>query len=256
LWVPAEHYISNNPTGYPNHRAPLRSFTLQNLDLNGDIIREIAVIDIFIKNDLMGMLYMSSLEESDSPIVSGDTLHLNDVETFPASLQSDVFDAGDLLVSLRNINTILVIDPESLQVKFISTGHVMRQHDPDFGRNDRITVFDNRSFTTADEAGPPASRIVEIDTISGKATTILDGNGSEPFFSATMGNHQRLPNGNILVVSTFEGRILEFTPGGDLAWRFDNRQADNRNVAIYNAMVLPRFMDEEFFNTKKQACTR
>jgi len=256
LWVAAEKYINSDPTGYPNHKAPLRSYVLQNLDISGKLLREIAMQDIFIKNDLMGILYLSSLQNTSPIIVSGDTLHLNDVEPFPASFQSDIFNPGDLLISLRNISTILVIDPATLKVKFLSIGRVMRQHDPDFGPHDKISVFDNRNFTTADVAGPPASRIVEIDAITGEAITILDGNGSEPFFTDIMGNHQRLPNGNLLVVSTHEGRVLEFTPDGAVAWRFDNRQADNRNLPIYNATVLPTSMDEDFFNTRGKACSK
>ena len=61
-------------------------------------------------------------------IVTGDTLHLNDVETFPSHLEEGVFKAGDIMLSLRNINTVLVFRDEDLKVTHINTGTVVRQH--------------------------------------------------------------------------------------------------------------------------------
>jgi len=252
LWVASEKYIEKDPTGYPNHNAPLRSWILQNLDLDGNVLREIDVIDIFVRSDLMGLLYNSTLING-SPLVSGDTLHLNDIESFPASLRSTVFNAGDLLISLRNINAVFVIDPESLQIKFRSIGGFVRQHDPDFGPNDRITVFDNKSYPSK-SSDLYSSRIVEIDATNGSTVSVLDGDGADPFYTEIMGTHQRLPNGNYLVTSSGEGRVMEFTSQGDLAWRFDNRQ-QGENLRVYAAMVLPPSMDKAFFKNKKKECT-
>jgi len=75
------------------------------------------------------------------------------------------------LISLRNISTILVIDAETKKVKFISIGRVMRQHDPDFIPGDKISVLDNRSFTSDEEFGAPMSRVVEFDARTGEVTT-------------------------------------------------------------------------------------
>jgi len=83
LWVSAEDYIEKDPTGYPDHLAPLRSWTLQQLTTNGEVLQTISVFDLLIDNDLEGLLYMSNLWNSNTE-VTGDTLHLNDVETFPA----------------------------------------------------------------------------------------------------------------------------------------------------------------------------
>ena len=252
LWVPAEVNIPNGPTGYPYHEAPLRSWTLQNIDLEGTILRTIPVIDIFLENDLEGLLYLSTRRNL-APIVRGDTLHLNDIETFPAAYESDIFNAGDLLISLRNINAILVVDPGSLEVKFLSIGHFVRQHDPDFLPGDRISVFDNRNITLAPEFPTAASRIVEISALDGSARTVLSGDGETPFFTEIMGKHQRLKNGNILVVSSGEGQVLEFSPDGRLAWRFGNRVGD-QDTRVYGARVLPPEMNEDFFEAQRATC--
>lgn len=254
IWVTAENFIGSGKTGYPRHKAPLRSWTVQNISLDGEILRTIPVIDIFLKNGLEGLLYMSSLRNG-APIVSGDTLHLNDVDTFPASMGSDIFNTGDLLLSFRNINTIMVVDAKSLKVKFLSVGRFARQHDPDFIAGDRISIFDNRNFTLAPEAGPPTSRIVEIDARNGEVTTVLDGSAEERFFTDIMGVHQRLENGNILVLPSGEGRVLEFSPDGRLVWRYDNK-VGKRNMRTYMAKVLPVNMDEAFFEQQTINCQK
>lgn len=69
-----------------------------------------------------------------------------------------------------------------------------------------------------------------------------------------MGVHQRLENGNILVVPSDEGRVLEFTADGRLVWRYDNRVAPNMNRRTYMAMVLPEHMDEAFFRERSKNC--
>jgi hypothetical protein len=253
LWVPAEKHIAAGLTGYPNHEAPLQSWTLQNISTHGEILQTIPVIDLFFQNDLQGLLYMSSLD-NEYVVVSADTLHLNDIETFPAGWKSDIFREGDILISLRNINTIMVIDATTKQVKFISTGRVMRHHDPDFMPGNKISVFDNHNISDPNNSWPTASRVVEIDAVSGDSTTVLAGDGDEPFFTRIMGDHQRLKNGNILVVPSGEGRVLEFTKDGDLVWRYDNRVAVTKNRRIYNAIVLPEKMDEAFFREKVSKC--
>jgi hypothetical protein len=198
-----------------------------------------------------------SSQNNTTPIVSDDTLHLNDVETFPSTFQSTVFEPGDLMISLRNINGLAVFDPDTLQIKFISAGRFTRQHDPDFMEGDRISVFDNRNFTMdSDILGePPASRVVEIDVLTGEATPALDAtNAEESFFTAIMGVHQRLNGGNILVTPSGEGRVLEFTADGRLAWRYENRIEEQRNGRITMATVLPETMDEAFFNKARASC--
>lgn len=253
LWVSGEFFLGSDPTGHPNHVAPLRSWTLQNIASDGEILRTIPVVDVFFENGMEGLLYLSDLGNN-APVVSGDTLHLNDIDVFPSDLSSTVFAPGDIMFSLRNINGVFVIDPEDLTLKFSSVGSVVRHHDPDFMPGDVVSVFDNRNFTLAPEAGPPRSRIVEIDAVTGEVETVLgQGTDEEPFFTEIMGNHQRLSNGNILVTSSGEGRLLEYTPDGRLAWQLVN-VVDDQKQRVMGAIVLPENQDETFFNRLTDAC--
>ncbi len=253
LWVTAERHIAKGETGYQNHIAPLRSWNIQKFSVEGKLLQEIEIIDILRKNNLDGLLFLSTLGSSDTK-VSGDTLHLNDVEEFPVGMQSSIFEPGDIMVSLRNINAIFVFDPESLKIKFLSIGHTLRHHDPDFLPGDKISIFDNHNLAPSTGPEPLESRIVEINASDGTAKVILRGEGKHRFFSTIMGVHQRLNNGNILLVSSDEGRVMEFTPEGNLAWHYDNRMDNRRNARVYNAILLPEHMDALFFENARNFC--
>lgn len=252
LWVSGEDRDAGLNSGFPNHDDPIRSWTLDNIDLDGKVLRSIPVIEVLLKNGLEGLLYLSSLRNG-APRVRGDTLHLNDVETFPAEFESEMFNPGDLLISLRNINAVMVLDPDTLEVKFLSIGGFVRQHDPDFLPGDKISVFDNFNHTMAPEFDQPYSRIVEIDARNGEMTSILDDESESLFFTEIMGQHQRLENGNILVVSSGEGRVLEYTADGRLAWRYENTIRGEK-MRIYGSKVLPPAFDEAFFKQRAASC--
>ncbi len=254
LWVAAERYITETPTGYQNHAAPLRSWTLQEIAEDGAVLQEISMIDVFLRNGLEGLLFMSTLANSRT-VVRGDTLHLNDVDIYPSDMPSSVFAPGDIMVSLRNINTIAVFAPETFEMKFISTGQVLRHHDPDFLPGDRISIFDNRNLVPSTEPIPPASRVIEVNARTGEASVALDGVGPDGFFTNIMGVHQRLPNGNILVTSSGEGRALEYLPDGQLAWRYANRLSETTNGRIFMTKLLPPEMDAAFFETRAAGCS-
>lgn len=256
VWVSAEDYLDENPVGVPNHEAPFRSWTLQQIALDGEILRTIPVVDVLYANGLDGLMYGSNLENA-RVTVSGDTLHLNDVESFPPDMTPGYFGPGDLAISLRNNHTVMVFDSETLEAKFVSTGEVLRQHDIDFLDGDTVSVFDNRH--------PPAkfrergSRVVEFDGETGDLRVALDGKlggETEHFFTHVMGVHERLPNGNILVVESDGGRLLEFTAQGELVWRYSNRWAadETKNLRIFGTKLLPAEMDADFFKERQAQC--
>ena len=251
VWVTAERYVETGETGYPNHKAPLRSWMLQKIGLDGEVLEDFEIIDILRKNDLYGLLFLSTLFKE--PHISGDALHLNDVDEFPSGMASEIFDPGDVMVSLRNINAIFVFDPATLQVKFLSIGRYVGQHDPDFLSGDRISVFDNRNRKPSAEEGARGGRIIEVDARTSTESVVLDGR--DRFFTALMGVHQRIANGNILVTSSGEGRAIEFSPDGAVVWIYRNKISDDRNGRIYMASLLPEHMNSAFFKQALDSCT-
>lgn len=54
-----------------------------------------------------------------------------------------------------------------------------------------------------------------------------------------MGKHERLPNGNWLIASAMEGRVIEATPAGKVVREFNNIIDANFNSVISSALFVP-----------------
>ena len=249
IWLTTENKTpSTEPSMYN-----VRDWTLQQVSLGGEVLREISVVDILKKNGLIGLLYLASLH-NESVAVRGDTLHLNDVEIFPEGYDSTVFAPGDIMFSLRNINAVFVVDPETLEIKFKSVGQVLRQHDPDFTPDGNITVFNNNNLQPTIGPDRGQSYILRIDTETNEIETLAGDREENRFFTDIMGTHQVLPNGNILVNSSGQGRVFEFSPEGDPLWRWSNLGTNGSNNRIYGVIGLPPEMDAAFFEEAVAAC--
>ncbi len=253
VWVPVERVFFEGQTPYIGHVAHLRANGLQQIGANGEFIKTIDLYDAFIDQELHGLLHVSR-QISSSGEATGDTMHVNDIEVFPEGVDSPLFNPGDLLVSARHLNAIFVIDPDSERIKWLHTGGFVRQHDPDFTDRGTITLLDNFGHFSRDQIGRRYSRIIEIDPVTKTQKTILGGDLERPFYTTITGSHEWLPNGNILVVASQEGRLLEYTPEGQLVWRYDSRRQPGENGRVYNTQFLPPHMDKAFFETAKRRC--
>jgi hypothetical protein len=202
----------------------------------GKVLREISIYDLLQRNNLHGLLYMSSIDNL-STQSTGDTLHVNDIEVFPKSMKSDIFKPGDIMVSMRNVNAILVFDPKTLVVKAITVGHFVRQHDPDFVDGSTITVFDNNNIQADPVHG--SSRIVQYSFKTGQQRILFEGDAAHPFYSNFLGKHQHLGNGNILVTEATRGRAFEINPEGQLVWEYRNVIGPNLVGMLSEAQRIP-----------------
>jgi hypothetical protein len=182
----------------------------------GEVVKRISVDDIVAANPTIDILQIKQDDDNwgngnprNKPEVWGyDPLHLNDVEELPAAYAGSFngFVAGDLLVSVRNLNLIFVLDPETLKVKWWHSGSWRRQHDPDWEPNGTISLLDNRMSRDY-------SRIVRITPFSDQVEVAFDGRTND-FYTRIRGNHQFTPAGNLLVASTQQGRAFEVDRDG------------------------------------------
>lgn len=142
----------------------------------------------------------------------GDVFHTNAVVPLNGG-------AG-LLVSVRNADTLAVIDRDSHKVTWAQTGPWRGQHDPSIVDGGRILVFDNRG------AGG-RSRLVEWDPVAGAITWSYTG-----FSSGILGAAQRLPNGDTLATESERGRAFEVTPAGEIVWEYWNPERSARDPKL------------------------
>lgn len=170
-----------------------------------------------------------------------DLFHPNDIEELEPELAPAFpgFAAGDLLLSFRNVNLVAVLDPDGPDLKWWSNGPWIQQHDPDFRPDGKITVFNNNS-------GHGRSEITVIDPLTGELSNELAAGGAR-FYSDSMGTHQNLPGGNVLITVPEEGRVLQVGPRGEMICEFNNSLADHAgtNAYVANAAWVP----PDFFNS-------
>jgi hypothetical protein len=221
LWVCSRKaYVERDPR-FPNREPPFEEDTILEVTPDGKVAAEWSVDDLLEANGFAGLRYLGTLENWSTQIeIEGDTLHLNDVEPFPETMEEGFFRRGDIMVSLRNINTVFVFNRNDGKIKFISTGRFVRQHDPDFMDGNRFSVFDNNNI--APKAHGQQSRIVIISAPDNTMEVFFEGNARVPFYTTIMGKHQWLPNGNLLITESVEGRAFEINHRGEVVWEYVN----------------------------------
>jgi len=177
-----------------------------------------------------------------------DPMHANNIELLDASIAGNfpMFEKGDLLISLRHPNAVLVLDGKSFKPKWDMQGVSIWQHDPDFLESGRIRIFDNQG--NVDKPGG-MSRLIDIDPADKSIVWEYTGTEQEPFFTLTRGSHQQLPNGNILITESRNGRLFEITAEGEVVWEYISEDYDGTSIGplswavSFNRKELP-FLDQ------------
>ena len=128
-------------------------------------------------------------------------------------------DEGKILVSFRNISTVIMIERASGNIVWeLGSPPLAQQHDPRPLPNGNVLIFDNGTH----RADNPAtfSRVIEVDPRSGEIVWEYIDQSLFEFFSPYISGAQRLPNGNTLICEGVHGRIFEVTRAGEVVWEY------------------------------------
>jgi hypothetical protein len=138
-----------------------------------------------------------------------DVLHTNCVQVLSQSRAPAFpqFKVGQILFSMKHLDTIGVLDPERRLVVWAARGPWKSQHDPQFLDNGHLLLFDNLG-------SPRASRVLEYDP----RTQGFPWSYRAAFVCPERGMSQRLPNGNTLIADTTGAQIVEVSAGGEIVW--------------------------------------
>lgn len=219
--IPAHHERAAADRRFPQVRPGPSGYFLEDTILrvrpDGSVAAEVSVLDVLYRSGWQALL----LANGGTSLRRNDPTHLNDAEVLRPELAAafPMFRAGDVMLSLRNLNTILVVDGASWRVKWAMTGPFLNQHDPDFLPNGHILLFDNRR-------GLGHSRILEIDPATREVVWSYQGTDAEPFYSEIRGAQQLLPNQDVLVADPDEGRAFEVARTGRIVWEYVNLVRD------------------------------
>jgi hypothetical protein len=167
----------------------------------------------------------------------GDWGHMNSAEEIPSNDYNDPrFKQGNIIVSFRNLNIIVIVDPTTGSIVWKSDNVTIGQHDVTMIKKGlsgagNLLIFDNGFSDIANNPGPiPGrfySRAAEMNPLDlSIVNEYNEGMSGLPlwwFFSPFVGSAQRLPNGNTLIDEGSDGRIFEVTPNGKIVWEWVNR---------------------------------
>jgi hypothetical protein len=169
----------------------------------------------------------------------GDIFHTNTLEVLDGRWQDvlPAFQEGNLLISILELDTIAVVDPEREEVVWALSGLTRKQHQPTLVEEGRLLVFDNLG------PGGKRSRVLELDPRTQGITWSYGGGEDVDFFSKTLGSCQRLPNGNTLITESENGRAFEVTREGEIVWEMINPhragEEDELVAALFEVVRLP-----------------
>jgi hypothetical protein len=144
-----------------------------------------------------------------------DLLHANSVKVLRRALAAKfpLFKPGQVLLSLRNIDTVAVLDRQTRRVTWAAQGIWRAQHDAEFLDNGHLLLYDNFGSMKG-------TRILELEPLTHAIPWAYANEHSMPFSAVFRGVKQRLPNGNTLIVDPDNRRLFEVTRDQELVWAF------------------------------------
>lgn len=159
-----------------------------------------------------------------------DWTHTNTVQVLPPNHWyeegDERFKPGSVLISVRNQDTIYIIDRESKEIAWSYTGkykgglghqHEPHMIEPGLPGAGNILIFDN-GIGCRSISHEGRSHILEINPVTKEIVWLYEK--SHRFFSANSGVQQRLSNGNTLITSSCGGRVFEVTPCCQIVWEW------------------------------------
>ncbi len=238
IWVdPDEQRIlvtAKNAVSRPDLRAggPILEDSLVTLDASG---REIA------RASLLGAFERSQERDRMFPLgPTPDIFHTNAIQVLggPGAAAAGPFARGNLLVSFREISTVVTLDPQAREVLWAQRGPWRNQHEPSLEPDGKLLLFDNRG-------GPDgSSRVLVVDPGTGAIVSQWNGFPGHVLRSEQAGVVHRLSNGDLLVVETERGNAWELDSQGQVVWEFASpHRAGARHelvAALFDVVRLER----------------
>ena len=243
LWKfdgPYHHAVVADPETRGDAWTLLRDGALRFNLADGKREQRVQMADVEAANPALDLFGARNMDRFDTTLPGNDPTHFNDVEPLPAALAPKFlqFSAGDLLISARSLNLIFVVDPETKKVKWHAAGYWRRQHDPDWGRDGRIYVFNNNR-------NRGASSVVAIDPKTDEMEIVVDG-ARYDLYTNVRGKQQWSDDGRVVLTVSQQGRAVEIDDRGEVSFEFLNRYdaKTGQSLVIADAFRIDRsFLD-------------
>lgn len=212
IYVLTQSIRESGYSGIPRIKPPFIDDKVTILSADGTKRKDISILSAFLASEYEPLLDTLSND------LLGDIMHANAVRYVDGATAAlyPFVEEGQLLISMREMNTIAVLDPETERIVWADTGMWRRQHHPQMLDNGRILLFDNQGHRGREGA----TRVIEYDPLTKTIDWSYAGTITEPLISSVYGSQQRLANGNTLIIESNNGRAVEVTRAGRIVWEF------------------------------------
>lgn len=255
----------DEPNRFPPFSSPggdrvIHEDTIIRIGEDGGILETISIPVLMMANNLESLMTANGLLFSSRGVLDSELVHANKVAELPSALADDfpLFSAGDLAVSVKRLNLVFVIDPVSKKIKWHQTGPWIRQHDPEFMADGRISIFNNNVYQTAyvnrktDLDSDFSTNIMAVDPISRETEILFGEKPGQEMLSVIRGQHELLKNNHIVITEFDAGRVLEVDSEKNVVWEYVNQVDDQYVGEITNAvMYQANYFQEDFRNCEQ-----
>lgn len=217
IWTPSVIY----PHSYPQ-LAKFRDDAIAKISPAGEVLFKKSVAEILVENGYRGLMAVGG---------DNDPVHLNDIQ--PALTDSNYWQKGDLLLSLRHRSTVMLYRPSTNKILWLKTGPWMNQHDLNFVDDHTISLFGNDVIDSGEKRalfnGHNSVYFYDFETdqISEPYQKIMQQMDVK---TLTEGRGTPLANGDLFIDESNNGRILRVS-SDEVKWEYV-RRIDEEKIAM------------------------
>lgn len=227
----------------------------------GEILERISIVEALYKSGMEAVISGTGSTFTSISETSSEIIHANKIEELSAEISSafPMFNAGDLAISMRHRNLIVILDGSSKRVKWFSIGPWLRQHDPEFRSDGKISVFNNNVYLTSyDKNGysvldaPRVTNILAIDPRNAETEIVYGSRPGQEMLSVIRGQHELLEDNEMIVTEFDAGRVFQVDGSGQIIWEFVNKYDENFVGEITDSHLFSaEYLDFDFSKCDK-----
>ncbi len=261
-WVPSRIFpYSLDEKKIGNKYGDFFDDAITKVSKEGKILFQKSVSQILIDNKLDHLVFSDY-------VFHGDPIHLNDIQ--PVEEDATYWKKGDLFLSLRSQNMIILYRPSTNKIISSITGPFSNQHDVDIISDKEISIFNNNIYfykgKRIDSArihfiGVPENGNVEILIYNFEtrkfSKKFSEGINENNVRTSVAGLSEILDDGSLFIEETQSGRLLFFNKKGKVILEYVNKAKNGTNYGLGFSRILKmnNRLKSQIKSIKSKSCT-
>ena len=198
---------------------------LERLNRRGELLEAVSLLDSF--ENTKGVASWLELRKKFRSIercsrskrissMKADPFHANSIVYVDngAFIEKTGVSKGSFLISIRNLDSLVVLNTSTHKIEWIATGPFYEQHSAQIQEDGNILLYNNYGLNCRSE-------IQRIDPKNKEVVWRFGGGARQDFFSGGCGAVQSLGSNRFIVTVTEEWRAFEVDEYEKMVWHFD-----------------------------------